>query len=514
MTLPPAVVAPSPGGSADFLIPLAHGVGQSTDLPLPLDLVLQAGAATVVLSFLASALLWRRPRLTHPTERHPRSTWWRRPLQLLVLAISLYLTAAALFGPRDHNPAAHALFVWLWVGLIPLSVLFGPVWRALNPIRTLARLLRFPAPAQSAAPASTLGPAPTPGPAPARASSGPEPAHASSGPEPAHASSGPEPAHASSGPVPTQASSGPAPAPFVPAAVPVSALTGPPGSVSAPVFAAPVPKTAAGGTAPAADQPWAAAAGLLAFVWLELAAPGRTNPLVIGLCIAGYAVVHLALTARHGANWPARGDFLEVYSDLAGRLSPLRWRPPLSGLAADHPAGAARAAFLAIWWGSTIFDSASGSPAWAGFVQRAGQPLLWSTAGLVAVCGIVFIAVCRLPGRLDVTNSLIPIAVGYTLAHYLTLLLVEGPRGALLLVQQWGIADGATWDVVPDPHVVSILQVALILAGHMLGVLAAHDMALADNPGRPPLAVLADELPVVLFMIFCTWAGLFLLFVR
>jgi hypothetical protein len=400
---------------ADPSVLLAHGIGRSTDLPLPLDLVLQAGAATVVISFLAAALLWRRPRLTHPTERHPRSTWWRRPVQLLVLALSVHLTAAALFGPPEPNPAAHALFVWLWVGLIPASVALGPVWRALNPLRTLARLLRLPA---SAAPAPPTG------------------------------------------------------------------------------------------------QQWAAAAGLFAFVWLELVAPGRTNPVVIGLCAAGYAAVQLALAARYGENWPARGDFLEVYSDLAGRLSPLRWRPPLSGLAADHPAGAGRAAFLAIWWGSTIFDSASGSPAWREFLQRAGAPILWSTLGLALICGVVFVAVRKLPGKLDVTNSLIPIAVGYTLAHYLTLLIVAGPRGVLLLAQQWGLAEGATWAVVPDPHVISVLQVALILLGHAVGVLVAHDLALADSPGRPPLAVLADEFPVVLFMIAGTWTGLFLLFVR
>ncbi|MFF5290390.1 hypothetical protein [Paractinoplanes globisporus] len=147
-------------------------------------------------------------------------------------------------------------------------------------------------------------------------------------------------------------------------------------------------------------------------------------------------------------------------------------------------------------------------------MQRTGVPILWATAGLLLICGLVFVAVRRLPGKLDVTNSLIPIAVGYTLAHYLTLLLVEGPRGVLLLVQQWGLAEGASWTVVPDPRVVSIIQVLLILTGHALGVLAAHDMALAAEPGRPPLAVLADELPVVLFMIACTWAGLFLLFVR
>ncbi|GAA2637940.1 hypothetical protein [Paractinoplanes durhamensis] len=402
---------------------LAHGVGQSTDLPLPLDLVLQAGAATVVVSFLGSAFLWRRARLSPVFERHPRSRWWLPPLQFGTLALSVFLVADAFFGPRDaSNPAAHALYVWLWVGLIPLSIVFGPAWRALNPLRTLFRLLRLdrirrPEPeAGSSASADTAGPV-----------------------------------------------------------------------------------------------RWAAAAALLAFVWLELVAPDRADPLVVGGFLVGYAVVQLGLAVRFGEEWFGRGDAFEVYSDLAGRLSPLRWRPWLSGLAADHPGGLGRAAFLAIWWGSTIFDSASGSPAWAGFVQRTGHATWLGTAGLVAVCGLVLLGVRR-PA---VTNSLIPIAVGYTLAHYLTLLMVEGPRGVLLLAQQWGIAEGAAWTVGPDPQVVSVLQVTLILAGHALGVRSAHDLALTDAaPDRPPLATLADEFPVVLFMIACTWAGLFLLFVR
>jgi hypothetical protein len=468
------------------VIPLAHGIGQSTDLPLPLDLVLQAGAATVVISFLGAALLWRRPRLAGGVERHPGTRWWRRPLQVLVLAVCVYLVGDALLGPRDDesNPAAHALYVWLWVGLIPLSVLFGPVWRAVNPLRTLSRLLRHPARAVSPASAGSS----TSADSSARAGS------------------------SASASVGSSASAVP------PASAGWSASAVPPASVSPDLSLgeilaerenSPGPRVASPG-----GQPWVAAAGLLAFVWLELVAPDRADPLVIGLCLLGYAVVQVGLIFRYGADWPARGDLFEVYSDLAGRLSPLRWRPPLSGLAADHPAGAGRAAFLAIWWGSTIFDSASASPAWAGFVQRAGVPILWSTLGLVLICGVVFVAVRRLPGKLDVTTSLIPIAVGYTLAHYLTLLLVEGPRGVLLLVRQWVPAGGVTWNVVPDPHVIAVLQVALILLGHALGVLAAHDLALADSPGRPPPAVLADEFPMVLFMIACTWTGLFLLFVR
>jgi hypothetical protein len=390
---------------------LAHGIGQSEDLPLPLDLVLQAGAATVVISFLGSALLWRRPRLGGGEERKPRGTWWRAPLRILVLAVALYVVADALLGPRDaSNPAAHAVFVWLWVGLIPVSVLFGPVWRAVNPLRTIVRLARR---------------------GPRRAS---------------------------------------------------------------------VPRIAG---------PWPATVALLGFVWLELIAPHRTDPLLLGLCILGYAVVQLAAAAVAGEEWFARGDCFEVYSDLAGRLSPVRWRPPLSGLAADRPAGSGRAAFLSVWWGSTIFDSASGSPAWAAFVHKTGHPIPYATAALLLVCAVVLLAVRKLPGRPDVTNSLIPIAVAYTLAHYLTLLLVEGPRGVLLLA-----GSGTAWTPAPDPRVVSVVQVALILLGHALSVLAAHDQALAESPGRPPLAVLADELPVILFMIGCTWTGLFLLFVR
>jgi hypothetical protein len=157
---------------------------------------------------------------------------------------------------------------------------------------------------------------------------------------------------------------------------------------------------------------------------------------------------------------------------------------------------------VAIWWGSTIFDS---------FSSRAELPLVLATGGLILVCAVVFFGVRALAGKLDVTASLIPIAAGYTLAHYLTALLVDGPRGVALTVQQWGWE--LTWGVAPAAGVVAVLQVVLILAGHAAGVVVAHDMALSASPGRPPLAVLADEFPVVLFMIACTWAGLFLLFV-
>jgi hypothetical protein len=402
------------GGSP--LTPLAHGVGSAAGLPLPLDLVLQAGAATVVVSFLIAAVWWRTPRLK-PSEprRFDVTRWLRYP----VLVLTLYVTGFALVGPRDGNPAAHALFVWLWVGLIPISVIFGPVWRTVNPLRTIFTLLGLPR--------RGLRPLPPGGP----------------------------------------------------------------------------------------RSSWPAAAFLLAFVWFELLAPHHGDPVAVGLWILAYGLSQVILALLRGEEWFARGDCFEVYSDLAGRLSPFRHRQPLSGLAAAPaklPSGrpslatAGIAGFLAVWWGSTVFDSAAAAPFWTGFADS--SPVLLGTVALIILCTAVFLAVRWTAGRDDM--SLIPIAVGYTLAHYLSLLIVEGPQGVLMLFG----APATGWDPRPPPAVITTAQIALILIGHAISVIVAHDRALAAAPQRPTLAVLADELPMVLFMIACTWTGLFLLFVR
>jgi hypothetical protein len=411
---------------------LAHGIGGAQDLPLPFDLVLQAGAVTVVVSFLAVSKLWRVPR-TSEVWRVPvgwdatlRSSSWRLPLRVAVLVLAVYVVGTALFGPGDEtNPAPHALFVWLWVGLAPVSILFGPVWRVLNPLRTvhagLCRILRLP----------------------------------------------------------------------VTGIRPGTGRTG----------------------------HWPAAAALLAFVWLELVAPDRADPRVVGLWLSAYAAVQLGFGLVRGERWFARGDGFEMYSELAGRLSVLgtdddgRYvlRSPLAGLTTvDHPPGTT--AFVAVWWGSTIFDSMSGSPLWAGVVQASGALVLVSTAGLLGVCGLVAASLAWTVRRADIALPLVPIAAGYTLAHYASLLVVEGPRGVLLLVQQWGVANSVQLDIVPDPTVIAVCQVTFIIIGHLAGVLAAHDRALRAAPGRTLTLVVADELPGVLLMVGYTWAGLFLLF--
>jgi hypothetical protein len=123
--------------------------------------------------------------------------------------------------------------------------------------------------------------------------------------------------------------------------------------------------------------------------------------------------------------------------------------------------------------------------------------------GLVLmVAGLYRAAAGPLAGPL--VTTLVPIAVGYTIAHYVTLLLVEGPRG---LAQLGGGQLGAV-TAVPAPGVVAGVQIAAVLVGHVVAVVAAHDrsVALLSEHRR-----LADQVPLVLLMVAYTMAGLFLL---
>ena len=57
---------------------------------------------------------------------------------MLGFAFFLYVAAAAVFG-KDLliNPFFGVFYVLLWVGIVPLSLLFGPVYKAISPVRTI-----------------------------------------------------------------------------------------------------------------------------------------------------------------------------------------------------------------------------------------------------------------------------------------------------------------------------------------------------------------------------------------
>ncbi|MGH3038857.1 MAG: fenitrothion hydrolase, partial [Gaiellaceae bacterium] len=130
-------------------LPLAHGLGGVSDLPVPLWLFYYGAALVLVLSFVALWALWKRPLLARASlgrplpaglERVLRSSWLRIVAGAISFALFVLVTVAAGIGDTspEENIAPRFVFVVFWLGLPALSVLFGNVWRALSPWRAAA----------------------------------------------------------------------------------------------------------------------------------------------------------------------------------------------------------------------------------------------------------------------------------------------------------------------------------------------------------------------------------------
>ena len=440
--------------AADAAGIVAHGVGSRQDLPLPFGLAVGGAAVALVVSFIALGALWREPRLNGPNAGRPlppsvAALLDSRTTRGVLAALGLLLTGYAAIGlvlGRDDadNPTPFVVYVLLWVGLVPLSVLFGPVWRRLNPLRTLHFLVLR---------AARLDPR---------------------------------------------------------------------------EGALPLPRGLGY---------WPAALGLLAFTWLELVAPDNATLPVLRLAVLAYVTVQLLAGFLLGSHWFDKGDPFEVWSALFGRLSVLGRRAdgrlvvrsPLAGLDALPPAPGLPAT-VAVMLGTTAYDGASNAPAWFTFVQSSPLPqTLVKTAGLVGVVlvvGLLFGACTAWAGRVGglgargmpvaFAHSLVPIALGYVVAHYWSLLVLEGQNAFVHLSDPLG--NGSDWlglanhqpsTALLRPGLVATIQVLAVVTGHVLGVVLAHDRAVRLFPHRR--AVLG-QLPLLLMMVTYTVGGLTLLF--
>lgn len=121
----------------------AHGLGGAKDLPIPAEYAVAGACAALGVSFIVLALAWTEPRFgrgtVQPDEAGAPGGPWSGPiLRLLGFAFFLYVAFAAVFGADTLiNPVFGVFYVLLWVGIVPLSLAFGPVYRALSPARTL-----------------------------------------------------------------------------------------------------------------------------------------------------------------------------------------------------------------------------------------------------------------------------------------------------------------------------------------------------------------------------------------
>ena len=446
---------------------LAHGVGGRSDLPIPFSLAVGAAVLAVVVSFVALVALWRTPRIRGAHAGRPLALWlakaldgavFRWALRIIGLLGTALVAIAAWGGPDDAlNPTAGTVYVLFWVGCLAVaSIVFGPVWRLLNPLRTIHLII-----------CGALGR---------------------------------DPRHS-------------------------------------------LVRTSAG--YPDRLGYWPGALWLLAFVWLELVAPNRATTATLRSWFTAYALITLVGAVALGSRWFSRADGFEVYSTLLGRLSiigrrddsRLVVRSPLAGIDA-LPLRAGAAAVVIVLIGSTAYD---GLTSWAPFIAWVQSRNLSSqvsgTVGLgvcIAVVAAVYVAACWLAGVLGhdrddsslppirprdmpkvFAASMIPIAAGYALAHYYSLLVIVGQQTIGLLSDPLG--TGANWFGTAEwgvnygpvsPTLTASLQVLFVVVGHVVAVFAAHERAVTIFPRRT--AILA-QLPLLAAMVGFTIAALLLL---
>ncbi len=412
--------------------PFAHGLVQRSDLPIPEVVFSYAAAAVLVLSFAGLAVLWPRPRLEEARGR----ALLRVPLAvdvaggaigLALLGLTIWAGLAGTQGTQD-NFAPTFVYVAFWVGLVVASVLLGDVFRVLSPWRAGGRAAGWVA--------RRLGATPAHRPYPERLGR------------------------------------------------------------------------------------WPAALVLLAFTWTELVGRYGDFPDRLAVCALLYSAVTWAAMAVYGVEtWHRRGEGFAVYFELFSRLSPvearerrLGLRPLLAGLPRLDPVPGT-VAVVAVMIGTVTFDGFSQGGAWADTLQPALHDLftgigagietattLADTVGLVA--GVAVIAAFYHLGvrgaqsvgggfdtdtlRRRFVHSLVPIALVYVLAHYLTALVFQGQALTYLasdpLGRGWdvfGTAASAIDYSVISQNAIWYLQVGFVVAGHVGGLVLAHDRALA-----------------------------------
>jgi hypothetical protein len=419
-------------------LPLAHGLSGRADLPIPAWLFTWVAVTVLVLSFVSIAVLWRKAKL-EGYEWRPLAGWFPRLVtsritDALCGAIGVFLFGVVIWagfaGEQNaaDNVAPTFIYVIFWVGLVPVSVFFGNIFRAFNPWRAIGRAVGFAA----------------------------------------------------------------------------SRLAG--------------DRLAAALPYPESLGRWPAAAGLVAFAWLELISPTGVEPRTLAAATLVYSAVTFLGMGLYGVEpWIGRAEAFSVYFGLFARMSPFERRGdeiglrlPLAGLTRLEPL-VGTVALLAVMIGSVTFDGFQETTPWSeigpeisGFFDRvgAGPALadeLASGVGLLAAIALVGgfyllgVAGARTVGggfglrelALSFVHSLVPIALVYVAAHYLTFLLFQGQAmGAFVsdpLGSGWDLFGTADWAInyaLIGATVTWYVQVAFVVAGHVSGLSLAHDRAL------------------------------------
>ena len=232
-----------------------------------------------------------------------------------------------------------------------------------------------------------------------------------------------------------------------------------------------------------------------------------------------YTVYTLIMVAAFGREkWFANGEIFSVYFGMFGSLGKLEFRDGVLGIrrflagSTSWIAGPGSVAVVITSIGTTTFDGAQEGVFKGGIdrtiewltdigmgatasVRLASTTFMLLSVGLVALVYVIGIrGMSTVPGAPDrrklwrgFGHALIPIAFAYLAAHYFSLFvyqeqaqftfLLSDPLGTgttdLFGTASYGINYGAI-----NSEIVWYVQVATLLAGHVAGLVLAHDRAI------------------------------------
>jgi hypothetical protein len=279
---------------------------------------------------------------------------------------------------------------------------------------------------------------------------------------------------------------------------------------------------------------WPSVVGLLTLIWLEVVSPVSSDPRALGAVVVAYSAVTLAGAVLFGPDdWFRNVDPIANVFRYFGAFAPvtrsddgfeLTW--PGARLADEGLVdGPADAGFLVALLWVTTFDGLVSTPTWVALTRTAvelGSPpllvYLLSLVGGYALFLLAYVAASRLAVRTAGTArsatvhrdrfaaSLLPIAVGYHLAHYL---------GYLLSLLPTIVAGLSTpFSAVSNPQVLVLsgwfggLALALVVLGHLVAIWVAHAAAFDVFPDR--LQAIRSQYPTVVVMVFYTMLSLWI----
>jgi hypothetical protein len=296
---------------------------------------------------------------------------------------------------------------------------------------------------------------------------------------------------------------------------------------------------------------WPATGIFMAFTWLELVAPDN-GPRSIGIAALVFTVYMLGMSMWLGTDTATQtGDGFAVYARFLGAMAPFSFRDRvwrqrgwLRGLV-ELPERNGMAAFVVAMIGTVTYDGGASTEWWGTSIrdplvevfQGWGMSLRMADvvagtigwAGVTVLIGLTYYAASAAAARLGgvttgarhvatrFAHTLVPIGFAYAFAHYFTLILFEGQ----LFFSTFSDPLGLGWDLfgTADRRLdfsliqqsrawVWYLQVGIIVAGHVGGVILSHDRALVDFPRAKAVA---SQYAMLVLMVILTGLGLVIL---